>query len=247
MAAYGGALRGGARLSTLLHNFGLPPSELAGFRDHKAIVSRVRAVYLRRAKEMHPDLAPEERKAEAAASFVALQKDFQEAVQLLESGVTVAGAAAASARYPPGGTTAEGRVRWAASPHAAGVRKAWERQQAPPESFDIVTRVKGHLVFWSGLFIFLCGFREFLVLSAGSTAAWYTPSDLNPFWVRRFQDEWVDQRKEHMAEATTRQEAVKAKARERQKELNKAKRDKEGSDSFYKKRSNSKPKRRVAA
>merc|ERR1712224_529239 len=60
------------------------------------------------------------------------------------------------------------------------------------QEFDTKTRIKGNLIFWTGFFSFLCFMREFLVWSAGSTYAWSRPADLNPFWIRRFQNDWVD-------------------------------------------------------
>merc|ERR1719188_1932082 len=67
-----------------------------------------------------------------------------------------------------------------------------------PQTFDLETRVKGHVILWSSLFVFLMGFREFLVWSAGSSYAWTRPQKTNEFYVRRYSDEWQKDKEEAM-------------------------------------------------
>ncbi|CAJ1346038.1 unnamed protein product [Effrenium voratum] len=166
------------RLTTLLRNFGLCPVEVSKQEGKSAILS-LRAAYRERAKVHHPDLMPQEKKAEAEVHFSKLSTEFHEAVKLIEAGVrpVMAGKIAQAGHYP-GGTP------------AFRTGEVWQRNKtfkhSEPEQFDTYTRVKGHLIVWSSLFVFLTLMREFLVGFAGSTWAYKSPSNINPFWVRRY-------------------------------------------------------------
>lgn len=177
--------RQGLRLTSLIRRLGLSPHDFAK-QDTKMAVTAVKAQYFELAKERHPDRAPNERKEEAKEHFVQLNEIFEETVQLLEHGVR-----------PAFGETEQ--VFWqqpGLHPGGPSPFESMQRQRVfqhkPKQEFDLKTRIKGNLIFWSGLFIFLSGFREFLVWSAGSTYAWSSPRDSNIFWVRRFQDGWTD-------------------------------------------------------
>lgn len=188
-------------------------------------ISTVRAAYYRLAKEQHPDRAPEAHKEEASKCFMRLRNDFEEAITLMEQGIRPKGA---------GGATTGSWQHQQPGARPAYNPPVWEEGHQPfqhraVQKFDLYTRVKGNLIFWSGLFVFLTGFREFLVWSAGSCYAWSSPSDLNPFWVRRFKDEWTEESaKERVAKKTPEPEKPEV-----QKE--RARRDR-GVSNFYQKR-----------
>lgn len=176
------AARSSARLVALLHGFGLNSSKLAD-QQPKAVIATLRVEYYKLAKERHPDLAPPERKAEASERFAQLQNDFSEAIKLLEAGVNP------RLLSSMGGAQPGARKMYAPPPYAAyGHGEPF--QHLKQEEFDLKTRIKGHTIFWSSLFLFFCFFREFLVLSAGSTFAWSPPKELNVFRIRRYSDDW---------------------------------------------------------
>eukprot|EP00405_Crypthecodinium_cohnii_P008680 CAMPEP_0206427590 /NCGR_PEP_ID=MMETSP0324_2-20121206/5131_1 /ASSEMBLY_ACC=CAM_ASM_000836 /TAXON_ID=2866 /ORGANISM="Crypthecodinium cohnii, Strain Seligo" /LENGTH=235 /DNA_ID=CAMNT_0053892899 /DNA_START=332 /DNA_END=1040 /DNA_ORIENTATION=- len=178
----------GPRLAVLLRSFGLSPAELAK-QEPKAAITALRTRYKQLAKEQHPDVAPEGMKEQAAEKFVLLQGHFEEAVETPGGGNSTWGAHLLAVTHSLG--------RGKADLHRAfldGARQPFQHQAEP--QFDTKTRVKGHVVLWSSLFLFLAGMREFMVWSAGSTYAWKPPTDLNPFWVRRFADEWHDTHKQ---------------------------------------------------
>jgi len=198
MSAHAGAAFRGPRLTALLRNFGLCPVTLAK-EDKQAAITAVKAAYRRLAKEQHPDTASDRLKGEASQRFAALHNDFQEALQLLEADVTPSvGSYPSSASWRQQTSTRSNiHDTW------RGYTEAPAFQHRKPLEFDLKTRVKGNVIFWSSLFMFFCGLREFLVWSAGSCYAWSRPSDANPFWVRRFKDEWLDNHdKEEHAKAT---------------------------------------------
>mmetsp|Transcript_116630 Transcript_116630/g.249372 ORF Transcript_116630/g.249372 Transcript_116630/m.249372 type:complete len:247 (-) Transcript_116630:16-756(-) len=182
--------RGGPRLAVLLKGFGLSPVELAGKESKEAVVT-LRSHYYQLAKELHPDRASPERKADASEKFAALTNDFDEALGLLEAGVRPWVPDASPGSYAHGQEVGSAE-RWRYNP-----QQVWQERERPfvhrqAPVFDTKTRVKGHLIVWSGLFFFCCFMREFLVWSAGSYFAWSMPQSMNIFWVRRFQDEWTD-------------------------------------------------------
>lgn len=183
------------RLAVLLVRFQVSPA--VRNKDPKEILSELKAGYLRRAKEEHPDLVRPAQRKLAEEQFVKLKADFEEATQLIESGWasgslhTSQTAAAASGRAP--GSSASARGASGGGSAAYTPRSDFGQTFKPAskkQEFDTVTRVKGHAVFWGGLLAFLYVLREFLVFSAGSTYAWTRPESWNPFWVRRFKDEW---------------------------------------------------------
>lgn len=176
------------RLALLLRGFGLCPTQVAR-EEHKATITNLKSAYKRLAKEKHPDRVPADEQIMANQVFSDLQTDFEETVSLLQTGVRPAqNLDAYSQRWSPswsGDLKSATRVHWTPQP-------AEEFKHREPPEFDIFTRVKGTLVFCTSLYFFLSGFREFLVWSAGSTYAWSRPPvDLNPFWVRRYRDDWV--------------------------------------------------------
>ncbi|CAE8627631.1 unnamed protein product [Polarella glacialis] len=188
---------GGARLGMLLRRFGLCPVELAR-QEPKVAVSVLKAAYYSKAKEAHPDYAPEEDKDAAAQRFVELNSEFAEAVKMLEAGVVPASWASgssSSSSSSPSGVGGGGAHNWQAGYRPGFHSAPWPGggkpfQHSEPPQFDLYTRAKGHLIVWSSLFVFLTLFREFLVGTAGSTWSWSPPNTINPFWVRRFKDEW---------------------------------------------------------
>lgn len=171
------------RLSVLLRNFGLSPKDLVN-KEAKVVIPLLRSEYYRLAKEQHPDLAPDDLKVEAARRFTRLRSDFEEASNLLEAGIRPWESSTT------GSTDSKTRFVYQ-QPWHKSKEQPWEDPWTQPK-FDLKTRIKGHLYFWSGLLIFLTFFREFLVFSAGSCYAWSLPKTINPFWVRRFKDEWND-------------------------------------------------------
>jgi len=181
----------------LIRGFGLCPTELAK-EEPKAAIAALKVAWKHLAKEQHPDVAPEEKKVEAAQRFVQLQSQLEEAVGLLDAGIRP-GQAFSGVAYPH---WQQQRSDDTARP--TYTPPAWDKAPQPFQhreqpKFDLQTRIKGHFVLWTSLFLFLTGFREFLVWSAGSTYAWSPPSDFNPFWVRRFQDSWHQDHKEKEA------------------------------------------------
>lgn len=178
------------------------PIEMAR-HEQKAIMANLRQKYFLLAKERHPDLAKPEHKATAAEGFVQLHTEFHEAIELLEQGVrpvfqSVYSSHSTSPKHAPGyyGWQPQDPHMYsyqahAWNPHAAG----FQHTQEPV--FDLKTRVKGHVLLWSSLFIFFTLLREFLVGTAGSTWAWSPPANWNPFWLRRFQNEWAEEAKHH--------------------------------------------------
>lgn len=197
-----------ARLASLLLRFNLSHAPRADAAVQGGnLVADLKAEYLRLAKECHPDRAPDERKREAAEGFMQLQQEFEEAMKLLEAGVRPS-----AWNYGPESSTYSapvGAQRW--TPTSSGVEFTAPRYEPPPwselhrpyreqpkqEEFSLMTRIKGHMALWGGLFIFFSALREFLVWSAGSTFAWQPPANLNPFWIRRFDDKWSEAPKEH--------------------------------------------------
>lgn len=212
--------------------------------DRREIIASVKQEYFRRAKEQHPDLVPDEQKAEASTRFNLLHEDFTETTELLEQGVqprAVEGTREAVERAENmyGGSIRQPMYRYPNQAEAAAYSEGprWPAPSGPV--FDTYTRVKCNIIFWSGLFCFMTFMREFLVWSAGSTYAWSPPADLNPFWIRRFQNDWVkDSAKDRNAppEKTqgTRANEVKKKAEAKVKKLA-ATQDRK-LDDFYKKR-----------
>jgi len=188
-------------------------------------MSALKSAYRDRAKEQHPDRAPDAEKAEASQKFVQLNSDFDEALKLLEAGVRpVAGWTSPSSQYGSAAGEAHAGPTWQHPQHFS----ARPFVHSQPPQFDTYTRVKGHLIVWSSLFVFLTCFREFLVGTAGSTWAWTPSSSLNPFWVRRFKDEWASEVQEKKKED-------KAKDAERRKKQLPQKTER-GVPSFYQKR-----------
>lgn len=187
-----------SRLLTLLRRFGIQSAELAD-KDPKAIIASVRAVYFRRAKEEHPDLAPEERKSEAKEKFVKLQQEFSETIKLLEEGIRPGGDVhPANAASMPGDPNLRRTAHWR-SEYQFHDARTWastggladEHKPRQKIEFDTVTRLKGMSVLVTGVVIFGYVLREFLVWSAGHQFAWYGPSRNSGFLrVRRFKDEW---------------------------------------------------------
>jgi len=167
------------RLAKLLRGLGIEHSDIAQ-HDSKSMVAKVRTAYYQRAKEEHPDLAPQEQKAEAGKAFVKLHQDFKDAVKLLEDGV----------KPYLGGSSPESFHQHTYMYEAVDFSERFGQKR--PQQFDTKTRIKGHLIFWSSLVSFMVFMREFLVWSAGSTYSWYRPPDLNPFSLRRYQPqgEW---------------------------------------------------------
>ncbi|CAE7197237.1 tpsp [Symbiodinium natans] len=189
------------RLSSLLRGFGLCPVEISK-QESKSAISVLKAAYRDKAKEQHPDLAPRERQAEAEKNFVKLSTEFDEALKLLEAGVLpVARAPTATADLNLGLRNGTSQAAWHphfTSPEWRAVNRQFTHSEQP--KFDTYTRVKGHLIVWSGAFIFLTCLREFLVGFAGGTWAWHPPKDLNPFWVRRYDGAWSDKDKQEKGE-----------------------------------------------
>jgi len=229
------------RLVSLLRNFGLS-QEMVARQDSKAIAATVRAEYLRRAKEQHPDLVPDERKEEAARNFKVLNEEFSETTTLLEEGVRP--------NYNPprhGMESAGSNVRqqgfryhvynhdYEGEHHSEGPRYPVDRRP----QFDTYTRIKCNVIFWTGLVSFFAFMREFLVWSAGSTYSWSRPETMHPFWIRRYKDNWGNKALEDRttpAELTpgTEECEKKTKADKKKKELQMKKtRD---MDEFYTKR-----------
>eukprot|EP00913_Durusdinium_trenchii_P016442 g15456.t1 len=128
--------------------------------------------------------------AQAQEHFAKLSTEYDEALTLLEAGVNPIMAAATYGASQH------------ASAHPAFRHHVWRegsrasRHVYEPQQFDTYTRVKGHVIVWSSLFVFLTCLREFLVGCAGSTWAWQPPSNLNPFWVRRYSEAWGPQGQE---------------------------------------------------
>eukprot|EP00927_Polykrikos_kofoidii_P010039 TRINITY_DN14237_c0_g1_i1.p1 TRINITY_DN14237_c0_g1~~TRINITY_DN14237_c0_g1_i1.p1 ORF type:complete len:249 (-),score=49.87 TRINITY_DN14237_c0_g1_i1:79-825(-) len=187
------------RLASLLRRFGLAPMEFVKQETRPAVQS-LRSSYHRLAQEQHPDKAPEAKRDEAAERFKQLNMDYDEAVKLLEAGVRpafgtpVAGAARINLHTQMGTPGSGGAAAYMYGP------QPWNpngRPSSEPAQFDLKTRVKGNLIFWTGFVSFLFLAREFLVWSAGSCFAWSRPADWNPFWIRRFQDEWADEERKH--------------------------------------------------
>jgi len=181
------------RLHSLLRNFSLPHEVMAS-EDRREIIAAVKQEYFRRAKEQHPDLVPDEQKADASKRFALLHEDFSETTDLLEEGVqprAVAGTreAVEKAENMYGGSIRQPMYRYPAKAEDYSEGPRYPVPTGPV--FDTYTRVKCNIIFWSGFFCFLTFMREFLVWSAGSTYAWSKPADLNPFWIRRFQNDWV--------------------------------------------------------
>jgi len=179
------------RLATLLRGFGLCPVEISK-QESKSAVSRLKAAYREKAKVQHPDLASPEKEEEAQQNFAKLSTEYDEALTLLEAGVSPV--MINSASFDPTSHTAEAHPAFRHHAHWAGARAS--RHVYEPQQFDTYTRVKGHLIVWSSLFVFMTCLREFLVGFAGSTWAWQPPSSLNPFWVRRYNDDWNSQEAE---------------------------------------------------
>lgn len=226
-------------MSTLLRGFDLPRETLAS-QDAKELMASVKVEYLRRAKQQHPDLVPDERKALAEDQFKVLHEEFSEATKLLEDGVVVRHLPSAMNGHSgemSGGPGVTMRYPMHAHPSTmdfqAGPRYPVHKQP----QFDTITNLRCHAIFWSGLMLFLMGLREFLVWSAGSTYAWSRPANLNPFWIRRFQDDWTGRAKEDRKPKVDKNSAEairKAKYQKKMSELE-AKRDR-GLDEFYQKR-----------
>lgn len=218
-----------ARLMALLHGFGLNSAKLAD-QQPKAVMATLRAEYYRLAKERHPDRVPEEQKAEASERFVQLQNDFSEAVKLLEAGIQ-------PWRLPPMGGMQPGPGRKMYAPPSYGgygYGQGHNFQHLEPQEFDTKTRIKGHVVVWSSLFVFFCFFREFLVWSAGSTGAWNPPKELSLLKIRRYRDDWVEEKDTKKKEE---EEAAKAALREKQKKAAfQAKKTDRSVGDFYQKR-----------
>eukprot|EP00929_Paragymnodinium_shiwhaense_P063022 TRINITY_DN31516_c0_g1_i5.p1 TRINITY_DN31516_c0_g1~~TRINITY_DN31516_c0_g1_i5.p1 ORF type:complete len:216 (+),score=44.70 TRINITY_DN31516_c0_g1_i5:116-763(+) len=179
------------RLAYLLNRFGVSASEAAR-QDSKALAKLLRIEYHKLAQEKHPDKFAPAEKEQAADGFVQLHNDFSEAIELIEAGVSVSlqGTAAATGTYQARTYDAS---QWQEVPRPF--------QPRPVQEFDGWTRAKGHMVLWTGLFTFFYVMREFLVWSAGSTGSWYAPSGFNPFWVRRFKDDWTQEGHKKVAEA----------------------------------------------
>lgn len=190
------------RLAVLLRSFGLSAADFAG-KESKTVVAVLRTEYFRLAKENHPDRVPTLQQAEAAVVFAKLQNEFHEAVKLLEQGVHLHASAidldsaGYSAAHQSSGAA---RPVW---PHTDASWKdfengqdpaAWstraKQQENPDAVFDFRTKVKFHLLFWSGLFVFGSMMREFLVSCAGCSWSWQPPVDWNPLVIRRFQADW---------------------------------------------------------
>jgi hypothetical protein len=224
------------RLTSLLRTFDLPLESVTQ-QDRKSVIASVRAEYLRRAKEEHPDLAPTEKKDEASQKFKKLHEEFTETTQLLEDGVRP------GVFVPPSGQETTSQTIRRPFSHPISPEKSEPGPRYPvtktPE-FDMATRIKCNLIFWSGLFVFMMGMREFLVWSAGSTYAWSRPANLNPFWIRRFQNEWVDDAAKERSSLSKAE--MKAKVQEKVKKLE-VKKDR-GVDEFYQKRRISNVKRK---
>lgn len=176
------------RLATLLRGFGLCPVEISK-QESKSAVSRLKAAYREKAKVQHPDLASPGNEDEAQQNFAKLSTEYDEALTLLEAGVSPV--MINSSSFDPTSHASEAHPAFRHHSHWAGTRAS--RQAYEPQQFDTYTRVKGHLIVWSSLFVFMTCLREFLVGCAGSTWAWQPPSNLNPFWVRRYSDDWNSQ------------------------------------------------------
>eukprot|EP00440_Ansanella_granifera_P010530 gb/GFBE01011423.1/.p1 GENE.gb/GFBE01011423.1/~~gb/GFBE01011423.1/.p1 ORF type:complete len:246 (+),score=41.01 gb/GFBE01011423.1/:1-738(+) len=221
----------GVRLAALLRGFGLCPTELSK-QESKLALAALKTAYRDRAKEQHPDRAPDDQKAAAQERFVQLNTEFDEALKLLQAGVVpIAGW---TPTVSPGGSGPRAGPAWQSPHFRPGGADPWAANSKPfvhsePQQFDTYTRVKGHLIVWSSLFVFLSLMREFLVGCAGSTWAWSSPNSLNPFWVRRFKDEWA-----HEAQANQKEEVKKQEVRRKQ-QMQPQKQDR-GVPSFYQKR-----------
>lgn len=104
---------------------------------------------------------------------------------------------------------------------------------------DTFTRVRCWAAVGFGFFVFFTFLREFLVWSAGSTGKWYGTANLNPFWIRRYAEDWSQGAKKDREApsekmAGTKAALIKKKTEEKVKEL-KTKSDR-GTNEFYTKR-----------
>lgn len=184
-----GSVRHSVRLVALLNGFGLNAADFSN-QPPKAVAAVLRKEYYKLAKERHPDVVPDNQKADAAKRFVRLQSDFSEAVKLLEAGIVPRMPAASSSAGP---ANYSGQMH--APPSAWQSYDQGSNGSLRTEEFDLKTRMKGRAVFWSGLFFFFIFMREFLVWSAGQGFAWTAPKDANIFWIRRLKDEWAEDAK----------------------------------------------------
>jgi len=220
----------GVRLATLLRGFGLCPRELSQ-QEPKLALARLKAAYRDKAKEEHPDRAPTQEQSAAQERFIRMNDEYAEALKLIEAGVVpVSGWSAPDAHD----ATAGHHPGWQQSGFQPGHPLHASRvfKHSEPPQFDTYTRVKGHLVLWSSLFVFFTFLREFLVGSAGGTWMWCAPSSLNPFYIRRFKDEWME-------DAQTKRQADEEAKRQREKKLAKDASNRKverGVPSFYQKR-----------
>lgn len=211
----------GPRLATLLKSFGLCPIEVAK-QERKTNIVSLKTAYKQMAKEHHPDKAAEGEQAEATRRFTELATDFEEALKMLESGIrpgqAPGGTSGPSAGMPGAGPTYEDR-RW--EYHAQFKHRA-------PDRFDLQTRIKGNLIFWTSFFGFLVGLREFLVWSAGSTYAWNRPATMSISEVRRYKGNWTEDVEERAKESAAKEEPPKVKEMASKKDR--------GVSSFYQRR-----------
>mmetsp|Transcript_56097 Transcript_56097/g.121345 ORF Transcript_56097/g.121345 Transcript_56097/m.121345 type:complete len:239 (+) Transcript_56097:71-787(+) len=221
----------GPRLAALLHRFGISAIELA-HQEPKATVALLRSRYYQLAKESHPDRAPMARKVEANETFTRLNEDFEEAVKLLEGGVLPL-----AARGDSTGAGSQATQKYRPEMYQTRV---WT--PTPKMEFDLKTRVKGHLVFWSGLFVFLSLLREFLVYSAGHGFAYRPPADYNVFWIRRFSNTWSLEEQKHRETKQAEEVDKKVKAKAVAVEIPKERRV----DDFYLKRGISNSRKRYS-
>jgi len=221
----------GVRLAGLLRDFGLCPKEISQ-QDPKVALAHLKAAYRDKAKEQHPDRVASHEKSAAQDRFVRLNAGFEEAQKFLEAGVKPITGWSAPETHDA--TTAHPAWQQPGF-HPGHPMYASSRpfKHTEPPQFDTYTRVKGHLVLWSSLFIFISLLREFLVGTAGGMWAWRAPNTLNPFFIRRFSDDWTD-------EAQKKRQLDEEAKQKRQEQIAKegAKREKveRGVPSFYQKR-----------
>eukprot|EP00930_Biecheleria_cincta_P089312 TRINITY_DN78594_c0_g1_i1.p1 TRINITY_DN78594_c0_g1~~TRINITY_DN78594_c0_g1_i1.p1 ORF type:complete len:257 (+),score=49.58 TRINITY_DN78594_c0_g1_i1:102-872(+) len=223
----------GVRLATLLRSFGLCPRELSQ-QEPKLALACLKAAYRDKAKEEHPDRAPDEEKSAAQERFVRLNNEFAEALKLIEAGVVPVSGWSAPDAYDAAGGHRAAHPAWQHPGFQPGhPMNARVFKHSEPPQFDTYTRVKGHLILWSSLFVFFTILREFLVGTAGGTWAWRAPNTLNPFYIRRFEDEWME---DAQAKRRADEEAKRNREEKLAKEGMKPEKVERGVPSFYQKR-----------
>mmetsp|Transcript_58050 Transcript_58050/g.138139 ORF Transcript_58050/g.138139 Transcript_58050/m.138139 type:complete len:235 (-) Transcript_58050:104-808(-) len=161
------------KLSILLKGFGMSPAEFAR-KEPKVVLTSLRSEYFRLAKATHPDLAPAAEKESAEKKFVALRQQFEEAQQLLESGVVPSSSTAAhgSARY---GTSSASDAEQSQREdiHVYYYHPAWHGDPKPAVEFDTWTKMKGRLLVLSVSLALIAFLKECGAAFAGHTFAWH--------------------------------------------------------------------------